>query len=191
MCGQIIFNFFSEATNIAMESILTNASLIKKVFVPNFIFPLSKVISSFVNLLFSLISLFIVMIFTNAKFSLYLLLIPLPFIYIFIFATGVSLLVTALIVFFRDIKYLYGVFITAWAYFTPIFYPASIIPQKYKFILDFNPLFYIITCFRDIVYNSNASELKIHLISLGVGLLSLLVGSIIFRKAQNKFILYI
>jgi ABC-2 type transport system permease protein len=87
--------------------------------------------------------------------------------------------------------HLYGVLLTAWMYFTPIFYPARIIPEKFQGILYGNPMYYYIECFRDIVLYGKVPELHIHLICLGYGVAALLIGMIIFYKNQNKFILYV
>ena len=128
LTGQLLFSFYNESTTMAMDSILTGASLIKKVYLPKYIFPLSKVLSTFVTMLFSLIALFIVMIVTDAEFHVTLILLPVAFLYMLIFSLGVSLILSVSVIYFRDIKHLYGVFLSALNYLTPIFYPTSILP---------------------------------------------------------------
>ena len=140
LTGQLLFSFYNESTTMAMDSILTGASLIKKVYLPKYIFPLSKVLSTFVTMLFSLIALFIVMIVTDAEFHVTLILLPVAFLYMLIFSLGVSLILSVSVIYFRDIKHLYGVFLSALNYLTPIFYPTSILPEWVKQWMFFNPL---------------------------------------------------
>lgn len=106
--GQFLFSFMTEATNMSVSSITGNASLIKKTYVPKYIFTVSKVGSSLVNLLFSLGALLLVMVFTNAEFSWNLLFFPIIIFEVFIFSLGLGLWLSAITVFFRDVQYLWG-----------------------------------------------------------------------------------
>ena len=129
LTGQLLFGFFSESTNMAMSSILGGSSLIKKVYLPKYIFPVSRVLSSFTTMLFSFVALLIVMLVTSADFYVTTILLPVVLLYLLVFSIGVSLILSVMVVFFRDIQYLYGVLLTALNYLTPIFYPASMLPQ--------------------------------------------------------------
>lgn len=106
LAGQLIYSFFAEATSMALGAVLDGAALIKKVYLPKYIFPLSRVLSSFTSILLSLCALFFVMIITGVEFHLTLLLLPLAMIYILIFSIGIGLIMSAGVVFFRDLKYL-------------------------------------------------------------------------------------
>ncbi|EGT82625.1 putative aBC-2 type transporter [Haemophilus haemolyticus M19107] len=161
LCGQIIFNFMSEATNMAVGSIIGNAALIKKTYVPKYIFTVSRVGSSLVNLIFSLGALLFVMIFTQADFSWNLLYFPVIILQVYIFSLGLGLWLAALTVFFRDIQYLWGVFVTMWMYLTPLFYPVSIIPAEYQSLYqNANPMYWYIAQFRDIVLYTKIPDLN-------------------------------
>jgi ABC-2 type transport system permease protein len=113
MCGQLIFNFFSEATNLAMVSIVNNSGLIKKVYIPKYIFPLSTVISTFVNLLFSMVALLVIMLATKVSISLGTLTFIIPLVYVLIISVGIGLILASYSVFFRDLLHLYNVFTMA------------------------------------------------------------------------------
>ncbi len=189
--GQIMFNFFAESTSMAMGSILGNASLIKKVYIPKYIFPLSRVLSSFVNLLFALISVIIIMIFMKVKITVSILFVPIAFMYILIFSIGMGLLLSSLNVFFRDIQHLYGVVLTAWTYLTPIFYPVEIIPEQFKWLIEINPIYYMISYFRECVLYGNIPSLQLNIICMIACLISIIAGLLAFYKNQDKFILYI
>lgn len=190
-CGNILFSFMVTATSDALQSILGGASLIKKVYIPKYIFPVSKVLSSGVNLLFSYIAMLVVMIATGVPFHLTMLLTPLVIFYVMLFSIGLGLILAAMMVFFRDIAHLYGVLTTAWMYLTPIFYPVSLLADKSQWFLTLNPMYHYISYMRNITLYQTVPGLEENLICLGSGVLFLLVGLIFFYRKQDKFILYI
>lgn len=191
LTGKLMFDFFSESTNNAMRSINGNASLIRKIYVPRYLFPLSKVIFSLINLGFTLIILFVIMLFSNINWSWTIILFPIPLLYLFVFASGVGLILSAYAVYFKDLNHLYSVVITAWMYLTPIIYPIDIIPEKYRMIIEANPMYYYIGIFRDIILNGKTGDIRTHILCIAISLFSLLIGLIIFRRKQNNFILYL
>lgn len=128
LSGQIIFNFFSDATTSAMSAVINNAALIKKVYMPKYLFVISRVFSSFINLLASFTALLVVMIATRAELHWKVVFAVIPLGFIVVFSLGVGLLLSALVVKFRDIMHLYSVFITALLYLTPVIYPMSSLP---------------------------------------------------------------
>lgn len=190
--GQIIFTFMAEATNVAVGSITGNATLLKKTYVPKYIFTISKVGSSLVNLIFSLGALLLVMLFTGASFSWNLLFFPFIVLQILVFSLGISLFLAAATVFFRDIQYLWGVFISMWMYLTPIFYPVSIIPNEYQALYkSLNPMYWYIEQFRDIVLYAQFPQISSILIGSVFAIATLILGAWYFYKKQDEFILYI
>lgn len=191
LSGQIVFSLFNEATTSAMASIIGNASLIKKVSLPRYIFPLSKVMSALINFLFSLVALLLVMVFTKTSVHLSALVVPLPVLYVFVFALGIGLFLSAEQVFFRDVGYLYNLLIFAASYFTPLFYPISIIPDKYRWIVFFNPLYHYVSIFRTVVLDGQFPSLWQHIVCILLSLTSLIMGMYAFFRKQDRFILYI
>lgn len=189
MCGQLIFNFFNEASTIAMSAILGNSSLIKKVYVPKYLFPVSKVCSCFVNLITSFIALVIVIIATGTKLSWTVVLVVLPVLYVFLFSLGMGLLLSALVVTFRDLQHLYGVLITAWLYLTPIFYPIDMLPDWVKHIVHMNPIANIIEMFRDVVMYGIVPSGILQVKCLGACAIVMALGLWVFYKQQDTFIL--
>lgn len=190
--GQTIFNFVSESTSQAMWSITGNAALLKKTYVPKYIFTLSKVTSSCINTLFALGAMVIVFIVCHVKINIYMLFIPVILIQVYIFCLGLGLILAQGTVFFRDIQYIYGAILTAWMYATPIFYPIKQLPfEMMKLIKHINPLYSYITQFRSIVLDGVFPDVRLIIYGFGVAGLSLIIGSIIFLKKQDKFILYI
>ena len=190
-CGNIMFTFMITATNDALQSILGGASLIKKVYIPKYIFPVSKVLSAVVNLFFSYIAMLLVMIITGVRFHATMLLTPLVALYATLFSIGLGLILATIMVFFRDIAHLYSVFTTAWMYLTPIFYPESLLEDKSPLFLLLNPMYHYIKYMRDITLYQTIPSFAENMICLGVGLITLVIGMAVFYKKQDKFILYI
>ena len=191
LSGSLIFAFNSESTTTALNSIISNASLIKKVYIPKYLFPLSNVLSGLVNLGFSLIAMFIVMLITDAPVQAPLLLLPIPIFYTFLFSVGVGILLSAVTVFFRDIAHFYSVFILAWTYFTPIFYPVEILPDAVMKLMQINQMYHLVSYMRSIVLYGVFPSLKENLLCLCLGLLMLALGLFVFYKKQDKFVLYV
>lgn len=191
ICGQTLWSFFNESTTMAMHSILANGSLIRKVYIPKFIFPISRVLSSFVTMSFSLVAILIVMLLTRVPLTPALLLFPVPLAFLLLFSMGIGMVLSALSVYFRDIVHLYGVVTLAWMYLTPIFYPVSALPPEVAVIVKANPMYYFITFFREIVLYGHIPEIGIWVWCAVSGVVSLLLGLMIFRKMQKNFILYV
>ena len=191
LCGQIIFTFYSESTNFAMSSIIENGTLLKKVYIPKFLFPVSRVLSSCVNLIFTLPALFLILIITKMEFPILTLTFFLPLILLLLFCFGVGLLLTTMAVYFRDMFHLYSVLISFLGYATPIFYPESIVPEKYIFLFKLNPLYYYLKAFRQSIYDGQTPELDLLMICAGLSIVAFYIGLILFRRYQNNFILYI
>lgn len=192
ICGQVCFNFLSESTNQAIWAITGNAALLKKTYVPKYIFTFAKVTSSCVNLIFSLGALLIVFIIFKVQFSFYMLLLPLVLLQLYVFCLGLGLLLSAINVFFRDIQYIYGAILTAWMYMTPLFYPLDQLPENLQWVIKhFNPLYFYIGQFRDIMMYQRFPGVMI--ISAGVlaAILAMIIGTFVFLKVKDKFILYI
>lgn len=191
MCGKLIFDFNSECTNTSLNSIVGNASLIKKIYVPKYVFPLSSAVASLVNMIFSMLALIIVMLCTHLTLKPTMLMFWLPLIYAFMFSTGLGLVLSALNVFFRDIKHLYKVLTTLWVYMTPLFYPIEAMSEQVKRIISFNPLYHYIKMFRGMFLYGTLPTLRENIICLSIGVVSLLIGFLAIKKTQDKFILYI
>ena len=191
LCGQVLFTFFSESTSMAMLSIIQGAGLIKKVYVPKYILPLSKILSSFVNLMYSLIAVIIILIYYKIQIHWSILLFPIPLIYLFMMSLGMGLMLSVAATYFRDVIYLYGILIQAWTYFTPLFYPIDMVSETIQFYIRLNPMYQIITYFRDIVMYGTIPTLQTNLICIAYSVTFLLIGVLVFRKHQTKFLLYI
>ncbi len=190
MCGQLIFNFFNESTSMCMTAIIGNSGLISKVYVPKYFFPVSRVCSCFVNLLTSCIALFIVIVVTRTPISWTVVLAVFPIMYILLLSIGMGMLLSAVTVSFRDMIHLYGVLLTAWMYLTPIFYPITMIPEGIvRDIIQMNPITCIIQMLRNVVLYGNVPTLTEHLQCALPCVIMIAIGTIVFKKLQDNFIL--
>ena len=189
--GNILFAFMADSTTSAMNSILDSSSLIKKIRINKAIFPVEKVLFQLVNFCISLIAVAIVMIYFQIPPTVNILALPLLLLFVSLFSLGIGMALSALAVFFRDVCHLWGVVITAWTYATPLFYPMSILPEWMLPVMEANPMYHFVTYFRDIVLWNTMPSLEENLLCFGIALFSFLIGLIIFRKTQSKFILYV
>ena len=187
--GQLIYNFFSEATTSSMSAIVDNASLIKKIYVPKYLFVLARICSSMINLMATLSALFCVMLVLRIDLSYRLYEGVVALILLTLFSTGVGLVLSAIAVKFRDMMHLYSVFLTALMYLCPIIYTMSFLPERVQKIVMLNPLTHFLIIFRECVLYEENISIKI----LGVGVLEtfimLGIGIYVFGKRQDKFIM--
>ncbi|MEY8426691.1 ABC transporter permease [Lachnospiraceae bacterium 46-15] len=190
--GRTIFEFMTSSTNAAMRSIIGNGALLKKCYVPKYIFTLAKVTSSLVDFVFSLGALVIVMICTRASVTPYILCTPLVMIQLYLFCCGLGFLLASMNVFFRDVQHIYKAATTAWMYLTPIFYPIQQLPENIRFFVKgFNPMYYYVAQFRDMVCNGHFPGPRIFWGGWLIAVVAFVVGITVFKKSQDKFILYI
>ncbi|MBR3333849.1 MAG: ABC transporter permease [Clostridia bacterium] len=191
MTGTVLFNYVSEATSLGLGAIVGNVGLITKVYVPKYIYPVSRVLSSSINLLISMIPLLFLMVLNRLPFTKAILLIPVLVALLVVFCTGLSLILSALMVFFRDMQFLWSVLILMWNFLSPVFYPESIIPASFRGIYRMNPLYQYMSFMRSITLNGAAPGPDCFRFCLLASLISLILGCLVFRKLQPKFAIYL
>lgn len=191
LSGLVMFNYFSEASNLAMSSVVANFSLINKVYMPKYIFPLSKCLFVGINFLLTLIPLYVIIFLTGTGINIYHLLLPYVFLCLLLFTIGVGFILSTIAVFLRDMFYIYGVVISLWTYLTPIMYDVSIIPQKFQIFMKFNPMYWFLDFGRQIILYNQIPSLNTFLYCGIFGAGFLLLGIFLFKKNQDKFIYYV
>lgn len=197
--GQTLFAVFQDGTNGSLQSIIDYAPLIKKVRVEKIIFPTEKVLFAVVNFFFSLIAVVGVMAFFQMVPSWMVILTPVLLILLTLFTLGVGYIVATLAVFFRDMIHLWGVLMTVWFYFTPIFWPLEALGGgKITWVMSliqFNPMYHFVACFRQMVTGVSLSSDIGVFTELGFcaifALVTFIVGLIVFKKNEKRFILYV
>ena len=189
LSGQVIFNFFNDSTTSSMSAIISSASLIKKVYVPKYLFVLSRVMSSFINLMASFTALLLVMVATRAELHWTVFLSVIPLAMVVLFSFGVGMFLAAITVRFRDVIHLYSVFTTGLLYLTPVIYPMAALPDVVKTIVMINPLTNYLLMFRDVMFNNTLPSVFSVLLGIAEAALALVLGLYVFYKNQDEFIL--
>lgn len=187
LTGLVGWNFLSSSTAGAMGEMLWSGSLLGRIYIPKSVFTVSAVGTALVNLLLSLIPVFLISLVLGVRFTPALLVMPLSILIMTVFALGVGLALSTAAVYFADMVPVYDVFLTIWMYATPIIYPLEVIPEQFRFLVWINPFYYIITLFRDPLYNGVVPELSVWLIATAFALLALLFGSYIFTSRSNEY----
>ena len=191
MCGQLLFNFFNEATSSSMSSVLSAAPLLKKVYIPKYIFPLEKCCFALVNFFFSLVALFIVALLTWSHISIGTVLLAIyPLVMLFIFSLGIGLILSTLYVFVRDIMHIWEVFCTLLVSGSAIFYDPRQMESWMQYVITLNPIYWYITAVRSCVMWGEGLTPNMVLIPFLCAALSLGLGIWVFKKNQDKFVLY-
>ena len=191
LSGLVMFNYFSEASNLAMSSVVANFGLLNKIYIPKYIFPLSKCLFVGINFLLSLIPLYIVLIATGTGVNIYHILLPYTYLCLFMFTLGMGLILSAVAVFLRDMFYIYGIIIMLWTYLTPLMYDINLISANLQPFLKLNPMYHYVNFAREIMLYHRIPQPFTWAVCLGSSLIVLIIGIMVFRKTQDKFIYYV
>jgi ABC-2 type transport system permease protein len=193
--ANITWQVFADSTNAGMMSIIDAAPLLKKVRVKKTVFPVEKVLFSLVNFLFSLIAVVVVMLWEGVAPTPVMLLAPICIVLLMLFCVGLSLLLSALAVFFRDLIHLWSVLLMAWMYATPLFWPVSMIEQvpyhAVRVLMYVNPMYNFVTFMRDTVIYATIPPVEVVVSCVVWALVSLVLGYVVFRTRERRFILFI
>ena len=163
--------------------------MVKKIYFPREVLPISYVISQFVNMLLTFVIIFLVVILSGIGLNVIaLLFLPIIIMIEFILALGITMLTSALTVYFRDLEYILGIISMAWMYLTPIIYSVDMVPDKILPFINLNPMMPIIVAYRDILYYKQIPQLNTLVHALIFGLAVLIIGSYAFSKLKRHFV---
>jgi ABC-type polysaccharide/polyol phosphate export permease len=183
----MVFAFFTQTTVQSMTSLAWNGGLMKRIRVPKSVFALSTTISGLVNLCLAYVPLFVIMIVRGAPIRPTVLFLPVAFVILAIFALGVSLLLSALAVYFEDVSQMYQVGTVALLYMTPVIYPIDIVPDKFLWLIRLNPLTQLFKLARDPVYSGSLPEFHILVGSVVTAVVALVIGWTVFYRLSRGF----
>lgn len=192
--GNITFGLMNDATSSSLMSIIGSSSLLKKVKIHRFVFPVQKVLFALVNFFFSLIAVAIVMLWFRIMPTVHILWLPVGLLLLMLFCMGVGLALSALSVFFRDVIHLWSVVMTAWTYATPLFWDFAMIDGMSPFmqiVLKANPMYAYVMFMRDIFLYQTSPSTAVLFSCTAWAVIAMVVGYLIFHKTEHKFILYI
>ncbi|MBP3266106.1 MAG: ABC transporter permease [Clostridiales bacterium] len=186
--GLIPWLFFSAAITGGSTCIIAQKDLIKKIRFPREIIPISFVTSQFVNMLLSFIVVIIVSVVSGVKLTVGgILCLPVIMLVEYMMALGIALISSSLTVYFRDLEHILAIVAMAWLYATPICYPETMVPEKYLSLYRLNPVTPVVNAYRDVLYYGKTPDLTTLLLAAGIGLITILLGVLIFGKLQRRF----
>jgi ABC-type polysaccharide/polyol phosphate export permease len=191
MAGILFWNFFSQSITSSLNSLRGNAPLLKKLPVPQAVFPLATVTAGVVNLLLAIIPLLVLLVVTRHPLSPALLFLPVAIAIATLFTLGAGLLLSPLAVFFYDIVEVVGVVLMITMYVTPIIYPMSILPDRFRWLVRFNPVRSILEVFRDPIYYGKVPPLSHLSVAISVALVAFAVGYFSFRRSADRIPFYV
>ena len=188
LSGLIAWNFFAQSSNAATLHLVWGGSLLKKIYIPRTSFAVSATGTGLINILFSLIPLLIVMLITGVPIRWTIIFLPIPILFLAMFALGVGLLISTMAIFYADIAEMFQIALTAWMYLTPIIYSPEILPEVFRFwITRLNPMFYLVELFRMPIYYGKVPDLSLVLIAGGISIVTLFAGWIYFTGKSDEF----
>ena len=190
-CGNLVFTYFTEATKGGMTALMENAKIFTKVNVPKYLFLLSKNIQAFISFLLTLVILFIFVAFDSLQFTWKYIFLLYPIGCLVLFNIGVGMILSALFIFFRDVKYLYDVFTRLLMYVSAIFYTIDRYSYEVQCVFLINPVYLFIRYFRKIVIESAVPTIWFHLLMLADVVIVLGLGCWMYKKFNTKFLYYV
>ena len=186
-CGLIPWNFFATSINRSAFSFVENGNIIKKVYFPREIIPISVVTSEAVNFLIASLIIVGFVIFGGLGITKYIILYPIILIVQYVLILGISMIISSVCVYLRDLQHFVGVALQLFFYAAPIVYAPESIPQNYQWILKFNPMTYIINAYRNIFYNQTMIEIKPLIMVFFISIIICFIGYGIYSKLQKGF----
>ena len=187
LSGLLFWNFFSQSTMDAMDTLVWGSSLLKRIYIPRTIFAVAVVGNGLVNYLLALIPLGVIMLILRHPFTQNLLALPLAILILAMFTLGLGLLLSTLAVFFVDLVYIFNVLLLVWFYLTPIIYPLSILPERFIPLFRLNPLVHLLQIFRLLIYEGAMPSTTLWGMAFLLALLTFLAGWIIFTRKVDEF----
>ena len=191
LSGILLWNFFSETTVSAVRNLVWSSRLIKRIKIPSSLFAAAAVGTGLVNLIIALLPLSLIILITKSQLGLALLFLPVAIILASVFSLGIGLAVSSQAVFFSDVVDMYQILLLAWMYLTPIFYPQEIIAEKYQWIIEINPMYYLLECFRAPIYYNQIPEPHIVLGAALISITTFILGGLIFINKSDQFAYYL
>lgn len=190
-CGTMVMSFYTETTQGCMRALMANASIFTKINVPKYLFLLSKAFQAFINFLLTLVVFFAFCVGDGITFGWHMFAMLYPMLWLLILSFGVGMILSAMYVFFRDVEYLYSIFLTLLNYVSAIFYPTTMLPEQWRFLFYCNPVFVYIDYFRTVFIDSEIPSLLIHVLCAAYALVLLGIGCLIYKKCNHEFLYYV
>lgn len=189
--GQLVFSYFSDATNLGMNSLVSNAAIFTKVNVPKYLFLFSQNVSSLINFGLTLLVFFTFVAVDGIAFTWKFFLLIYPVICLIIFNVGIGLILSALFVFFRDIQYLWGILTQLIMWLSAVFYTIDGYSYTVQCAFLLNPIYLYIRYFRKIVIDGTIPTPAFHMLAAVYALAAFAIGAYIYKKNNHEFLYYV
>lgn len=191
LSGMIAWTFFSQSTMAIISQTVWGGQLFRRIYLPRTAFAVSSIGTGLVNIVLSLVPLFLIMIVTGTNLHWTILVIPLVLVLLAAFALGIGLIISTLAVFFPDVIEMYQIVLLAWMYLTPIIYPEKIIPETYRYwFFNLNPMYHLVKLFRTPLYDGLLPDWKTWLVGIIVSVITLMIGWYIYARKADEFAYY-
>jgi ABC-2 type transport system permease protein len=188
LTGLVAWSFFSQTTNAAMNQMVWGGRLLNRIFIPRTVFVLSSIGTGIVNLSLSLVPLVVVLLITGVPIRPAIVFLPIPVFSLAAFSLGVGLLISTWAIYFYDITEMYQIVLSAWMYLTPIIYPPEIVPEEVRaWLYTFNPMYHLVSMFRAPLYGGTLPHQNHIIAGVGVSIIVLVVGWVIFSRRSDEF----
>lgn len=185
--GLVPWTFFQSSILGGAGSIIVNKDLVKKVYFPKEVIPISVVTTNFMNMMYTMAIVFLAILFSGLGFNLKILVLPLILFIEYVLVLGITLIVSALTVYFRDLEHIFGILLMAWFYLTPIVYPLDMVPDNYLHLFKLNPMTHIIVAYRDILFYNQVPDYETLVSILSYAGIFLVVGFGVFSCLERGF----
>jgi ABC-2 type transport system permease protein len=187
LSGIIAWNFFAQSTSNSISALAWGGDFFRRIYVPRSVFAISQVGTALVNLVLSLVPLFVVMLVVGVPIRWTVIFSVVPILFLACFSLGLGLLISSVAIYFPDIVEMYQIVLMAWFYLTPILYPLNVIPEKIRPLWLLNPMFHLVTMFRLVLYNGELPALPEVLISATIAIVTLIFSAWIFARRSDEF----
>lgn len=187
LSGLICWTFFAQATSDSMSNLVWGGGLLKRIYIPRTVFAVSSIGTGLVNLVMAIVPLIVVMLIARVPPTWAMLILPIPALFLAMFALGMGLLLSSMAIYFADVMEMYGILLTAWLYFSPVIYRTDMLPEQYQWLLRLNPMYHLLGLFRIPVLEGRIPAASEFVLSGLIGLITLLVGWFVFSQKADEF----
>lgn len=186
LSGLLCWTFFAQTTNDSMHNLIWGGGLLKRIYIPRTVFAVAAILTGLINMGFSLVPLLVIMLITGVPIRPAMLILPIPALFLAMFAIGIGLFLSTIALYFADVTEMYTILLTAWMYLSPVIYRAEMIPQQYLWIVRLNPMYYLINLFRAPIYDGVIPSLSQFLTGGAIALTTMLVGWFVFSARADE-----
>lgn len=186
--GLLPWMFFCTCVQGGAVSVMSSADLLKKIYFPRIVLPIATVSAAFLNMMFSMIIMFVALFISGIGISKYIIYFPFILILLYLLGLGLAFMFSACNVYFRDLEHILGILTMSMFYVTPVIYPMEMVPEKFLPLFKLNPMAYIICGFQDIFYYERAPQIETLGNIIFFSILILIIGYSVFQKLQKNFV---